>query len=66
MDSKEKEYFTIEEWKAMQGTPDAVFEGTKAAEKWKTGKQVTEEEYIKACTLFGNAPADGRDKEAKG
>lgn len=66
MDSSEKDYLTIEQWKEKQDTPDAIFEGTKAAEKWKAGKQVTEEEYTSACSSFGNAPVDGRDKEAKG
>lgn len=64
MDSKK--CLTIEEWKATLDTADAVFEGVKAAEKWKPGKQVTKDTYTKACKSFENAPADGRDKEAKG
>lgn len=65
MDSEKKEYLTIEELKAEYDTPDPFFEGVKAVQGWKAGKQVTREEYTKACSLFGNAAADGRDKGAK-
>lgn len=58
----------IEELKAELAISDAVFEGVKAANGWKNGKQVAEQEFRKACGSFLNAPADGRavDKEAKG
>ena len=53
-------YKTIEELKALRGTPDAVFEGVKAMKEWTGGRQVTEEEYDAAVTEFNNAPIDGR------
>lgn len=58
----------IEQLKADHKVSDAVFEGMKAANGWKTGKQVTEAEFTKACENFCKAPVDGRKekKEAKG
>ena len=35
---------SIEELKQKLGVPDAVFEGTKAANGWKSGRQVDEQE----------------------
>ena len=59
---------SIEELKQKLGVPDAVFEGTKAANGWKNGRQVTEKEFQEACEAFRRAPVDGsrEDKEAKG
>lgn len=50
------------------GVSDAVFEGTKAANGWKSGRQVEEKEFKEACEAFRKAPVDGskKDKEAKG
>lgn len=50
------------------GTFYAVFEGTKAANGWKSGRQVEEKEFKEACEAFRKAPVDGskKDKEAKG
>lgn len=45
---------------------DAVFEGVKAAKKWKSGRQVEENEFTKAVEDFKTAPIDGRKEEAKG
>ena len=58
----------IEELKRELSISDVVFEGVKAANRWKSGKQVTEGDFRKACETFLNAPVDGRmtDKEAKG
>lgn len=58
----------IEELKQKLGISDAVFEGAKAANGWKSGKQVGEKEFQEACEAFRKAPVDGNmeDKEAKG
>ena len=39
-ENKAKEYKAIEELKGIHNTSDAVFEGVKAANGWKTGKTV--------------------------
>lgn len=59
---------SIEMLKQKHGISDAVFEGAKAANGWKSGKQVDEQEFRKACEAFRKAPAGGpmEDKEAKG
>lgn len=56
---------TIEALQKKNNVSDAVFEGTKAMKGWKTGKQVDDEEFIKAVETFKKAPADGRE-EAQG
>lgn len=58
----------IDELKQKSGVSDAVFEGVKAANRWKSGRQVEEQEFMNACEAFLGAPVDGRavDKEAKG
>lgn len=61
MEGQKEEYAAIEELKEKEGTPDAVFDGTKAANGWKTGKMVTAETYQEAVEAFGNAPMDGRE-----
>lgn len=53
-------YAAIEELKAREETPDAVFEGVKAANGWKAGKIVTEKAYKEAVKAFEKAPMDGR------
>lgn len=50
----------IEELKNQEKTSDAVFEGMKAANGWKTGKEITAEDYRKAVDAFNKAPIDGR------
>lgn len=59
---------SIEELKQKLGVSDAVFEGTKAANGWKRGRQVDEQEFKEACEAFRKAPVDGNlnDKEEKG
>lgn len=59
---------SIEQLKREFNVSDAVFEGTKAANGWKSGRQVEEQEFKEACEAFRSAPVDGRmtDKEAKG
>ena len=67
-ENTEKSLKTIEELKSMHDVPDAVFEGVKAANNWKTGRQVTEAEFSIACDRFKNSPIDGRKskEEVKG
>lgn len=59
---------SIEELKKELKVSDAVFEGVKAANGWKAGKQVEETGFKAAVDAFLKAPVDGRtmDKEAKG
>lgn len=66
MAGKEKAYVSIEELRDKHKVSDAVFEGMKAAKKWKPGKQVEENEFLKACEDFKVAPIDGREEEAQG
>lgn len=54
-------YEAVERLKANNGTPEAVFEGVKAANGWHTGKMLTGEEYKKAVEAFEHAPMDGRE-----
>ncbi|MCM1161496.1 MAG: hypothetical protein NC412_09760 [Roseburia sp.] len=60
MEGQKEEYAAIEELKEKERTPDAVFEGVKAANGWKTGRMVTEKDYKEAVDAFGKAPMDGR------
>lgn len=59
---------SIEQLKEEQHVSDAVFEGMKAANGWKAGRQVEETEFCSAVKAFLEAPVDGRitDREAKG
>ncbi len=59
---------SIEQLKQELGVSDAVFEGTKAANGWKSGKQVEEQEFRTACEAFRTASTCGsmEDREAKG
>lgn len=50
---------SIEEWLQLKGTSNAVFEGIKAAQGWRTGKQVNEQEYDLAVEHFLKAPISG-------
>lgn len=61
MEGQKEDYETIEELKAKEETPDAIFEGVKAANSWKTGKMITEKAYQEAVDAFGKAPMDGRE-----
>lgn len=59
---------SIEQLKEEQKVSDAVFEGIKAANGWKAGRQVEKTEFSSAVKAFLVAPIDGRitDCEAKG
>lgn len=61
MAEQTNEYAAIEELRERHETPDAVFEGVKAANGWKTGKVVTDAVYVAAVKAFGSAPMDGRE-----
>ncbi len=61
MEGQKEEYAAIEELKEKEGTPDAVFNGTKSANGWKAGKMVTEKTYKEAVEAFRNAPMDGSE-----
>ena len=67
-DKKGTASFSIDELRKELNLSDAVFEGVKAANNWKSGKQVTKEAFQTACDTFLNSPVDGREfgKEAKG
>ena len=54
------ELFNIEELKEKNNTPETIFQGVKAAEDWKTGKAVTEEDYKKALNNFLKSPMGGK------
>jgi hypothetical protein len=62
------ELLSIEELKEKNKTPDRIFEGITAAENWKTGKAVTQEDYEKALEGFLKSPMGGKKvkKDAKG
>lgn len=57
----QENYETVEQLKEKNGTPEAVFEGVKAANGWRTGKMLTEDTYKKAVDAFEHAPMDGRE-----
>lgn len=58
--SEKQGYAAIEELKAKFEVPDAVFEGVKTANAWKTGKMMTELAFTEAVRAFKDAPMDGR------
>lgn len=59
---------SIEELKKEQNVSEAVFEGIKAANGWKAGRQVEQTVFKKAVETFLHGRIDGIriDKEAKG
>lgn len=65
--TKTPELFTIEELKEKNKTPEAIFQGARAAEGWRPGKMVSEEEYQKALDGFLKRPMNGKEvkKDAK-
>lgn len=50
----------IEDWKKLHKVGGAVFEGLKAANGWRNGKQVAEKEFEAAKDAFIHGAADGR------
>lgn len=59
---------SIEELKEELKVSNAIFEGVKAANGWKAGRQVGTAEFSAAVREFLTAPVDARvtSKEAKG
>ncbi len=53
--------FNIRELKQKLKTPDSIFKGIAAAEKWRPGKMVTEDEYKKALDNFLKSPIKGKE-----
>lgn len=53
-------YYAVEELRESLDTVAAVFAGTKAANGWKSGRQVTEAEYIQAVERFETSAAGRR------
>lgn len=60
---QQERYEAVERLKVNMGTPEAVFEGVKAANGWHTGKMLTEKEYEAAVRAFEHAPMDGRKED---
>jgi len=58
----------IETLRKKNGVSVAVFEGVKADNGWKNGKQVTEEKFLGAVAAWEKAPINGEKTggEAKG
>ena len=54
------ELLSIEELKEKNKTPDRIFEGVKAAENWKPGKAVKQEDYETALKGFLESPMGGK------
>jgi hypothetical protein len=53
--------FDIQELKQKLKTPDSIFQGVAAAEKWRPGKMVTEDEYKKVLDNFLKSPIKGKE-----
>lgn len=70
MAKQQESYQSIEAFADLHQVSLAKLEGMKAAQGWRAGKQVTEQEFFQAFTAFLQAPADNRgpdqDQEAKG
>lgn len=54
------EWKTIEEWKGVLSTPDAVFAGASVKNKWCRGRTVTKEEYESAVSSFLKSGMGGK------
>ena len=57
------EVITIEQLRSEKNVNRAVFAGVCAAEGWKPGKTVTEEEFLGAVEKFTSAPMSGAAKK---
>ena len=55
--------FTIEQLRSEKKINRAVFAGVCAAQGWKTGKTVTEAEFLAAVEKFTSAPMCGDAKK---
>lgn len=59
-DVTEQERRTIEEWKKVLGTSDAVFAGVSVKQSWCKGRQVTKAEYESAVNSFLKSNIGGK------
>lgn len=59
--------FTIEQLRSEKKISRAIFAGVCAAQSWKPGKTVTEDEFLEAVQKFTSAPMSGatHKKEAR-
>lgn len=55
--------FTIEQLRSEKKINRAIFAGVCAAQGWKPGKTVTEEEFLGAVEKFTSAPMSGASKK---
>lgn len=51
---------TVEEWMIINQTPEAVFHGVLADRGWRSGRMLTNEEYVNAVYAFLQGGMDGR------
>lgn len=50
----------VEEWMIINQTPEAVFHGVLADRGWRSGKMLTNAEYVNAVSAFLQGGMDGR------
>ena len=55
--------FTVEQLRSEKKISRAIFAGVCAAQNWKPGKTVTEEEFLEAVKKFTSAPMSGAAKK---
>ena len=55
--------FTVEQLRSEKKISRAIFAGVCAAQNWKPGKTVTEEEFLEAVKKFTSAPMSGAVKK---
>lgn len=60
-----QEAAALEALRTKYKTPPAVFAGVCAAQGWRAGKRITEQEYTAAVAAFTGAPMDGRILDGK-
>lgn len=56
------ELLTLEALQVRHRTPPAVFAGVCAAQGWRAGKQLTDQDYTAAVAAFTGASMDGRTR----
>ena len=57
--------FTIEQLRSEKKISRAIFVGVCAAQGWKSGKTVTEAEFLEAVGKFTSAPMSGAAKKTE-
>ena len=56
------ELLEIDELRKSHKIGKAIFAGVCAAQDWRPGKQISEEEFVHAVESFTGAPMDGRPR----